>query len=311
MKPRPISHGVVGLLALMACSCGALRGADRSMDKLLALAGPNDKPFVIVGNDGDGKGQGVVISSTGYILTAAHVTYDEKADANRKEITVSFRKDKPDPWPGMFHEHRITVVDAGHPEFTEEDYKARLIQQSYRRITRRGRERESQRAQIDGKDVALLKLDTTAALPHVEFYSKKEPPIRLGDHLYLCQYVFPTSKSDPIFLISPIEVIGVAKNTTGIQYLAEGFFRWGSSGGAILKDGKLIGIQSNGYTVNSPAGEISLGHISFQVVYEDMLDSVIKPGTLEEQTPAPAPTAPPAPAESTEPAQSAEQGEGK
>jgi len=173
----------------------------------------------------------------------------------------------------------------------EEDYKARVVPVGPPALLD-GKERAP--VCIDGKDLALLKIGTTAELPHVDFYSKEEPDIRLGERLYLCHYMFPDEKADPIFIISPIKVIGVAKNTSGIEYLAQGFFRWGSSGGAILKDGKLIGIQCNGYTVNSPAGEVSLGHISFQVVYEKLIDGMIEPGASRSQAKAPA-----APPEST------------
>jgi hypothetical protein len=54
--------------------------------------------------------------------------------------------------------------------------------------------------------------------------------------------------------------------------LARGHYRIGSSGGAILKDGKLIGIQSSAYTVNAKGiGEIPLGLISFHLVWHEQI----------------------------------------
>ena len=63
--------------------------------------------------------------------------------------------------------------------------------------------------------------------------------------------------ADPTFLMNPVEVVGVVQTTSGLQYLARGYYRWGSSGGAILREGRLIGIQSAAYTVNArDIGEI-------------------------------------------------------
>jgi hypothetical protein len=62
-----------------------------------------------------------------------------------------------------------------------------------------------------------------------------------------------------------------------MQYLAKGYYRVGSSGGAILKNGKLIGIQSSAYTVNAKGvGEIPLGLISFHLVWKDRLSTLFE-----------------------------------
>ncbi len=259
---RPVAVAAVCGLALCVGSCAGQGRHGDALGEFAKLAMQNDKPFVIVAGK-DGSGQGVVITGAGHVLTAAHVTYDEEADAHTEEMTVSFRKATASPWPGMVEKEEITVVDAGHADFCEEYYRARLIKQG-------------ERAHIDGKDVALLKVETTEWIPHVEFYSRERPEIRVGDRLYMCQYCFPTEKADPIFVVTPLEVIGVARTPTGLQYLAQGFFRWGSSGAAILKEGKLIGIQSNAYTVNSDAGEVPLGHVSFEVVYERLVKGLVE-----------------------------------
>lgn len=262
----------VGLFVLCSVSfsgCGILSHQASDLEALDAIASQDPKPFVIIGDKANGFGQGVVIREDGYVLTAAHVTFDEKRDRHPANQTVLFRKRLSAPWPDMIRSRDITYTDAGHRTYWQEEYRAKMVKQG-----------ESEH--IDGRDIGLLKLSTPAKLPHIEFYSKTKPRIRLGDQLYMCQYCFPDSEADPIFLVTPMTVIGIAQNTTaGTQVLAQGFFRWGSSGSAILKDGKLIGIQSNGYVVNysnddGGAGETQLGHLSFEVVYEDMVSGMME-----------------------------------
>ena len=272
----------LSVLALLCCSCTLWqRDDDSSLAPLRSLVANGPRPFVVIGG-----GQGVVVSPDGYVLTAAHVTFDDKTGRHTDEVPVSFRSREPIDWPGAVHRHKITVVDAGPADFYEEFFVARVL-------------KVEGRAHIEGKDVGLVKIDTTAKLPYIEFYSEEEPELRIGDRLYLCHFVFPTDDGEPTFLVSPLEVLSVAETTTGVQYLAQGFFRWGSSGGAILKDGKLIGVQSNAFTVNtSSAGEIPLGHVSFAVVYGKMLRGLIaadraappaplEPGTIRSFVPAP------------------------
>ena len=101
--------------------------------------------------------------------------------------------------------------------------------------------------------------------------------MEIGETLHLCHYNFPHKPADPLFLINPVEVVGVAQTSSGMQYLAKGYYRVGSSGGAILKNGKLIGIQSSAYTVNAEGGgEIPLGLISFHLVWKDRLSSILE-----------------------------------
>lgn len=92
----------------------------------------------------------------------------------------------------------------------------------------------------------------------------------------MCHYNFPTKPADPTFLINPVEVVGVAQTSSGFQYLAKGYYRVGSSGGALLKDGRLVGIQSAAYTVNArDVGEIPLGLISFQLVWGGLFEGLL------------------------------------
>jgi hypothetical protein len=111
----------------------------------------------------------------------------------------------------------------------------------------------------------------------LEFYSSTQPKVSIGDTFHLCHYNFPHKPADPFFLINPIEVVGVAQTSSGLQFLAKGYYRIGSSGGAIIKNGKLIGIQSSAYTVNAKdVGEIPLGLISFHLVWKNQIKNLLK-----------------------------------
>lgn len=197
------------LFAVIGCSCVAPPERGPSMESLMKIAGDDPKPFVVIGG-----GQGVVISSDGLVLTAAHVTFDKEETGHKDEVEVSFRKRVSGPWPGAVKRHATKVVDAGPTAFFEETYKAGVI-------------KKDGKAMIGGKDLGVLKIETTAELPHVEFYSREKPEIKIGDRLYMCHFVFPTSAAEPTFLVSPLTVIGAARTTMGVQYLAKGFFRWG------------------------------------------------------------------------------------
>ena len=282
----------VCLLAVMCCACVASAQNGMTMKDMLKLAGTDVKPFVVIENGG----QGVLISEDGHILTAAHVTFDKEKLDHKDEVEVGVRRlTKSGPWPGAVHRHAIEVVDAGPATYYQDVHKAGVL-------------KKDGKAMIRKKDVGVLKLKTTGKLPltklpHIKLYSHEKPEIKLGDKLYLCHFVFPTKAGEPTFLVSPLEVIGAANATMGVQYLAKGFFRWGSSGGAILKDGKVIGIQSNAFTVNTHfAGEIPLGHVSFVLVYGKMIDEfVAKAKVNEPPKPEPEPKPKPKPEPKPEP----------
>lgn len=255
----------VCLLAMVCCACAAQAQNGMTLKDMLKLAAADVKPFVIIENGG----QGVLISEDGLVLTAAHVTFDKDKLDHKDEVDVGVRRlTKSGPWPGAVHRHGIEVTDAGPATYYQDVHKAGVL-------------KRDGKAMIQMKDVGVLKLKTAgkqplAKLPHIKLYSREKPEIKLGDKVYLCHFVFPGKPGEPTFLVSPLEVIGAANATMGVQYLAKGFFRWGSSGGAILKDGKVIGIQSNAFTVNTHfAGEIPLGHISFQLVYGKMIDEFV------------------------------------
>jgi hypothetical protein len=262
MKAAKISVGlgvVIGFAGL----------AFAGMSELEALASADPKPFVIVEAQGTGvlnRAQGVVISEKGYVLSAAHVSWIGANNAYSDDFRISFRGTGAKLPDGCVHKHKTRFSDKENAEFFEHYYKAELLRQGGSRFLG------------DNSDVALFRLQKTGGLfPALAFYSKRKPKVRIGEIFYLCHYSFPHKPAEPTLLLNPVEIVGVAQTSSGLQYLAKGYYRVGSSGGALLKDGGLIGIQSAGYTINSKeAGEIPLGLLSFQLVWEEMLGDALE-----------------------------------
>ncbi len=235
------------------------------------------KPFVVVeasGKNTQSRGQGVLISEAGHVLSVGHVAWigDDKAFTNA--FRVSFRGTGKNLPSGAVHKHKVVFNDRENQEFLEHYYKAELLMQE----KKDKQNKQSSSRFIAGGDLAVFKIEAVddKPFPKMEFFSKKKPSLKIGDTLHLCHYSFPHEAGNPLFLINPMEVVGVAKTSSGVQYLAKGYYRVGSSGGAILKDGKLIGIQSAAYTVNAKGiGEVPAGLISFELVWEDMFEGVI------------------------------------
>jgi len=153
--------------------------------------------------------------------------------------------------------------------FHEHRYGAALLKQDGARF-------------IAKRDLCLLRIDAEAVFPKVQFFSEARPEIRIGDVLHLCHYNWPHKDADPTFLVNPVEVVGVVQTTSGLQYLARGYYRWGSSGGAILREGRLVGIQSAAYTVNAKdIGEMPMGLLSFQLVWRSMFAGLLESRHLD------------------------------
>ena len=241
--------------------------ADTSLSEIEALASADPKPFVIVEAQGSGvvnRAQGVVISSQGDVLSAAHVSWVGVNKSFSEKFRISFRGGDKAPADGCVHIHKTSFTDKEGKLFFEHYYNAELIKDNESRFIG------------DNSDVALFKIKAEGVFPKIDFYSKKKPKVKMGDVFHLCHYNFPNKPAEPTFLINPVEIVGMAQTSSGTQYLAKGFYRVGSSGGALLKDGKLIGIQSAGYTINAKGiGEIPLGLISFQLVWGDMVESIL------------------------------------
>lgn len=158
----------------------------------------------------------------------------------------------------MIHSHEAMFLDRENTAYREHHYEATIQKRNDSRF-------------VDNRDLAVLRIKSSADFPHVEFFSEDKPGLRIGDTLYLCHYPWVSHPADPTFLMNPMTVTGVAQTPSGPQYLAEGYFRWGSSGGAVLKDGKLVGIQSAAYTVNvKDVGEMPMGLLSFHPVHRLM-----------------------------------------
>jgi hypothetical protein len=233
------------------------------------LANLDPKPFVVVeasGKDVKSRGQGVVISEEGHVLSAAHITWIDSEGNYSDDLRISFRGNEGNIPKGKVHLHTTKFSDREGAIFKEIYFGARLVRTRGSRF-------------LEQMDVGLFKIDSKGvkSFPKIDFFSEKKPRIQIGEVFHLCHYNFPHKPGDPFFLINPVEVVGVAQTSSGLQYLAKGYYRIGSSGSAILKDGKLIGIQSSAYTVNAKdIGEIPLGLISFHMVWRNQIKHLLE-----------------------------------
>ena len=232
-----IFSGLTGLVAFgfaalsMVAQCAADEPALRKLEK---LASSDPKPFVIVEASGAGsviRGQGVVISPDGHVLTCGHVSWDKANETFVDRFRVSFRGTGQDLPSGFVHTHKTIYRDREDVSFWERFYTAAPVKKAGSRF-------------LAGEDLGLLSIRTEGKFPTLSFYSEEKPTIQLGETFHLCHYNFPDKPASPTLLINPVKIVGVAQTSSGLQYLAEGYYRVGSSGGAILKDGRLIGIQS-------------------------------------------------------------------
>ncbi|MEO1529999.1 MAG: trypsin-like peptidase domain-containing protein [Planctomycetota bacterium] len=236
------------------------RSALRTLEGLLTQ---EPKPFVIVEASGAGtvtRGQGVVISEQGHVLTVGHVGWDKANGAFVDRFRVGFRGPGDGLPTGFVHTHKMIYRDREDAEFLERFYSAKLLKPKASRF-------------VGGKDLGLLELKADGDFPTLPFFSEQKPDVEIGEVFHLCHFVYPHKSGSPTLLMNPIEVVGVAQTTSGMQYLAKGYYRVGSSGGAILKDGRLIGLQSAAYTVNADGvGEVPAGLVSFHLVWSDLID---------------------------------------
>jgi hypothetical protein len=259
------------LLTIFFCSSlfqsAIVVAQDGLLGRMERLAASTPKPFVVVEATGEGtvmRGQGVVVSPKGHVLTAGHICWDGNNGKFTDAFRVSFRGSGKGLPKGTNHVHETRFSDREDTAFHEHFFNAKLQANGESRF-------------IENADLMILKIGGDGRFPEMEFSSKDKPVIELGEEFHLCHYGFPNSPADPLFFISPIEIVGVVDTSSGLQYLAKGYYRVGSSGGAILKEGRLIGIQSAGYTINTKdEGEIPLGLISFQPVWEDLIRDNLK-----------------------------------
>ena len=263
--PFTFTSAVIGLIMNTPVS----GYAENEISKLEKLANLDPKPFVVVeasGKDVKSRGQGVVISEEGHVLSAAHITWIDSEGNYSDDLRISFRGNEGNIPKGKVHLHTTKFSDREGAIFKEIYFGARLVRTRGSRF-------------LEQMDVGLFKIDSKGvkSFPKIDFFSEKKPRIQIGEVFHLCHYNFPHKPGDPFFLINPVEVVGVAQTSSGLQYLAKGYYRIGSSGSAILKDGKLIGIQSSAYTVNAKdIGEIPLGLISFHMVWRNQIKHLLE-----------------------------------
>ena len=258
------------ILSILSISLWGKEVTDRDgLERFEKLSSMEPKPFVIVEASGKkikNRGQGVVVSKEGHVLSAAHIAWIGEDGNYSEDFRISFRGNGNNLPQGQVHLHSTTFSDREDALFKENYYRGDLLRLAGSRF-------------INGRDVALFKMKSAGnkSFPFIDFYSSEKQTIKKGETFHLCHYNFPHKPADPFFLINPVEVVGVAQTASGFQYLAKGYYRVGSSGGAIIKNGKLIGIQSSAYTVNAKGvGEIPLGLISFHLVWKNQIKSLLK-----------------------------------
>lgn len=247
--------------------------AEDPLRPLEELATVDPTPFVIVESSvkqTTSRAQGVVISPAGHVLSVGHITWVDKEESFSDKFRISFRGTGKGLPEKADHVHSLSFLDREGEKFFEHYYPGKLLWQGKTRF-------------VDGGDLAVFKIPGTKGYPVMDFFSKTKPTLSAGETLHLCHYINPFKPADPNFLMSPLKVVGVAKTPHGLQYLAEGYYRIGSSGGAILKEGKLIGIQSSAYTINGKQpGESPYGMISFELVWKDRIASAL-PSPVEKE----------------------------
>jgi len=242
-------------------------GAQDKLRTLEELAEADPGPFVIV--EGSGKktksrGQGVVVSSKGHVLSVGHIAWIDEEKSFTDKFRISFRGTRKGLPAKPAHIHKSVYADKEDTAFFEHYFPAQLIKQGDSRF-------------IGNSDLAVFKIPVGESYPKVDFFSKEKPALSSGETLHLCHFPFPHKPGNPTFLMNPVEVVGVAQTSSGLQYLAKGYYRIGSSGGALLKDGKLIGIQSAAYTINTrEKKELPHGLISFELVWGDLVQNALK-----------------------------------
>lgn len=256
------------LTIIAAAFCLQQVGAQDSLRTLEKLADADPSPFVIVegsGKNTKARAQGLVISPKGHVLSVGHIAWIEEEKSFTNDFRISFRGTGKGLPAKPAHVHKTVFTDKEDTNFFEHYFPAELIKQGDSRF-------------IDNSDLAVFQLPFGEPYPKIDFFSKEKPVVSTGETLHLCHFIFPHKPGDPSFLMNPVEVVGVAKTSSGLQYLAQGYYRIGSSGGALLKDGKLIGIQSAAYTINTKEKkEVPHGLISFELVWKDLVNETRSP----------------------------------
>ena len=212
------------ILSILSISLWGKEVIDRDgLKRFEKLSSMQPKPFVIVEASGKkikNRGQGVVISKDGHVLSAAHIAWIGEDGNYSEDFRISFRGNGKNLPQGQVYLHSTTFSDREDALFKENYYRGNLLRLSGSRF-------------INGRDVALFKMKSAGnkSFPFIDFYSVEKPTIKKGETFHLCHYNFPHKPADPFFLINPVEVVGVAQTSSGVQYLARGYYRVGSSGG--------------------------------------------------------------------------------
>jgi len=137
------------------------------------LASMEPKPFVVVEasrNKVKNRGQGVVVSPQGHVLSAAHIAWIGKDGNYSEDFRISFRGNGKNLPQGQVHLHSTTFSDREDALFKENYYRGKLLRLAGSRF-------------INGRDVALFKIKSEGnkSFPFIDFYSSEKPTIKKGE----------------------------------------------------------------------------------------------------------------------------------
>ena len=188
-------------------------GAQNHLPILEKLAEADPAPFVIVegsGKDTKGRAQGVIISPKGHVLSVGHIAWIDTDKSFTDKFRISFRGTSKDLPAKPSHVHKAVFTDKEDANFFEHYFPAKLLKQGESRF-------------IGKSDLAVFQLPAGKPYPKIDFFSKEKPVVSSGDILHLCHFTFPHKAGNPSFLMNEVEVVGVTKTSSGLQYLAKGF----------------------------------------------------------------------------------------
>ncbi len=155
------------------------------------LASMEPKPFVVVEasrNKVKNRGQGVVVSPQGHVLSAAHIAWI----SGKMEIILRILESVFVEWEnlpqGQVHLHSTTFSDREDALFKENYYRGKLLRLAGSRF-------------INGRDLALFKMQSEGnkSFPIMDFYSSEKPKLKRGKLFIYVIIIFHINQLDPFF----------------------------------------------------------------------------------------------------------------
>ena len=145
-------------------------GAVGKLDDLERFANMDPKPFVLIEASGDkikNRGQGVVLSEDGLVISVGHASWLEEERAYSNRFRISFRGKKNGLPEGEVHRHTTRFSDREGTSFLETYYQAEQIRFEGSRF-------------LDGADLGVFKIRGKGRFPRIEFFSQSQPDMEIG-----------------------------------------------------------------------------------------------------------------------------------